>query len=177
MPVTASCEQLLAELERQAQADGAGLDEIDARVADALEVPRSYYFAYLLVRNAVEARCQALEPRGAHDAGGDSAALARAGALVHRMGAHAGELYRQTATGPDGPSSGCHDPAAAYRPGPGGARLDRFGGGIQPADHASRILAGVVTLRGLLRDAHHGQPTEPSDHAARLESVGVVGRG
>lgn len=59
--MTASHEQILADLEDQLRSDGVGLADIDARIAQALEVPPDYYFAYLLVWGALEAR------RAAHD--------------------------------------------------------------------------------------------------------------
>lgn len=51
-----SHEEVLAEIEGELQASGVAPEEVDARVAEALDVPLDYYLAYLLVWCAIAAQ-------------------------------------------------------------------------------------------------------------------------
>ncbi len=101
--MTVTHEQLLADIERQVASDGAGPDEIDARIAAELGVPADYYFAYLLVWAAVERHrelllCQhtdAIESDQLEEAGGTP--LQRAQSLADTIGWAASTIYGETA--------------------------------------------------------------------------------
>lgn len=67
--------------ELEARLDDAGtLDDRDARIAEALEVPAEYFFAYRIVRDALRARADDAAP---------AAPFTRAQALVDSIGWHA----------------------------------------------------------------------------------------
>lgn len=55
--MTRTHERILADLEQQAVDEGVPTVDIDRYIADRLQVPLDYYFAYLLVWGAIEARC------------------------------------------------------------------------------------------------------------------------
>ncbi len=56
--------QTLARLEQQAYDHGIPLPEVDTYIASQLQVPTDYYFAYLLVRGAIEAHQATPPPAG-----------------------------------------------------------------------------------------------------------------
>ncbi|WP_052665093.1 hypothetical protein [Nitriliruptor alkaliphilus] len=53
--MTRSHEQILAHLEQVAVGEGVPAADVDRYIADRLQVPLDYYFAYLLVWGAIEA--------------------------------------------------------------------------------------------------------------------------
>ena len=90
-------DDVLACVEEKVATSGAGMDEIDARIAAELDVPVDYYFAYLLVWGAIERYratvlcqqplplCEAPDP------------LEWAQALADDIGWTASGIYQQTA--------------------------------------------------------------------------------
>ncbi|WP_052664846.1 hypothetical protein [Nitriliruptor alkaliphilus] len=53
--MTRTHEQILAHLEQAAVGEGVPAADVDRYIADRLQVPLDYYFAYLLVWGAIEA--------------------------------------------------------------------------------------------------------------------------
>lgn len=52
--MTRTHEQILADLEQVAIVEGVPATDVDRYIADQLQVPLDYYFAYLLVWGAIE---------------------------------------------------------------------------------------------------------------------------
>jgi hypothetical protein len=95
-------DRVLADLEEQIRTAGGAVEDIDERIARALKVPPDYYFAYLLVSGAIEARGTAASPAGAGAQGLPNPA--RAGAkLADRIAWLGCRIYRDAASlGRDG---------------------------------------------------------------------------
>ena len=94
-----SHEHVLADIEQQALCAGVPPEDVDAAIADVLGVPADYYFAYLLVWGAIEAR--------RHAAGGCceptalDAALDLAASLTDEIGRLAATVHDDHAAAPE----------------------------------------------------------------------------
>lgn len=123
---------VLACIEETAVPNDAGMDEVDARIAAELGVPLDYYFAYLVVWNAIEhyratvlsqqplPLCEQPDP------------LAWAQALADEIGWTASGIYQLT-------SSGGHTDVNAS---------------------AGRVIAAALQLRACLLQVSPGEPVE-----------------
>ena len=114
---------VLACIEENVSTGGAGMDEIDGRIAAELGVPTDYYISYLLVSNAIEryratVLCQQSLPMD-----GGPAPLEWAQALADEIGWTASAIYQQTA-------------------GEGHTEVN---------SSAGRVIAAALQLRGCLR--------------------------
>ncbi len=84
----------IAALEQQVHRDGVALENVDTRIAEILNVPPDYYFAYLLVAGAIEARGAATAPDGAGPILPMSALDPAAAALFDRIAWQACRIYQ-----------------------------------------------------------------------------------
>ena len=121
---------VLACIEETVATNDAAMDEIDRRIASELGVPVDYYFAYLVVWNAIEhyrstVLCQ--QPLPLCDRPDP---LAWGQALADEIGWAASTIYQQTA-------GGGHNNVNAS---------------------AGRVIAAALQLRACLREASAGGP-------------------
>jgi hypothetical protein len=84
----------LAALEQQIHSDGVALCDVDTRIAEVLDVPPGYYFAYLLVVGAIEARGAAHAPDGAGPIPHALTLRTAAGALFDRIAWQVCRIYQ-----------------------------------------------------------------------------------
>ena len=114
---------VLACIEENVTTNGAGMDEIDARIAAELAVPVDYYFAYLLVWSAIERYRATVMCQQSLPLCDGPAPLEWAQALADEIGWTASAIYHQTA-------------------GDGHTEVNTSAG---------RVMAAALQLRGCLR--------------------------
>lgn len=129
---------VLACIEETVVSSDAGIDEIDAGIAAELGVPVDYYFAYLVVWNAIEhyrATVLSQQPLPLCD---QPDPLGWAHALADEIGWTASSIYQQTAGG----------------------------GHTEVNGSAGRVIAASLQLRACLRQVSGGEPVEDDQLAA-----------
>jgi hypothetical protein len=122
---------VLACIEETAVPNDAAMDEVDARIAAELGVPLDYYFAYLVVWNAIEhyrATVLSQEPLPLRE---QPDPLVWAQALADEIGWTASGIYQQSS----------------------GAQAD-----VNAS--AGRVIAAALQLRSCLRQVSSGKPVE-----------------
>lgn len=128
---------VLACIEENVTTGGAGMDEIDARIAAELGVPTDYYFAYLLVWAAIERYRATVLCQQSLPLSDGPPPLEWAQALADEIGWNASAIYQQTA-------------------GDGHTEVNTSAG---------RVIAAALQLRGCLRRVT-GAAMVPDDQGA-----------